>query len=246
MSELALILSPVFFLIALVYAAVGLGGGSAYLAVLVLSGVSYSLIPSTALSLNLIVSSGAFYLYWKAGYLRPRLLLPFVLTSIPAAFLGGLIPIGKEAFILLLGLGLLLAALRIFWRPLPQRETDRRKMKIWWLGLPLGTVLGILAGLVGMGGGVLLSPVLLLLGWARPKEAAAVASAFIFLNSSSGLVAHSLKGAVDLGILLPAGIAVLIGGQLGARWGSHRWSNLTVQRALSVILLGVVLRLFLR
>lgn len=235
-----------FFLIALVYAAVGLGGGSAYLAVLAFLGVPYHLIPSTTLLLNLIVSSGAFYLYWRAGHLRPQLLLPFVLTSIPAAFLSGLLPISKGTFTLLLGLGLLLAALRMFWCPFQQRETDRRKMKIWWLGLPLGTALGILAGLVGIGGGVLLSPMLLLLGWAKPKEASAVASAFVFLNSISGLVAHSLKGVVDLGILLPAGIAALIGGQLGARWGSHRWSGLTVQRAFSIILLGVALKLFLR
>jgi len=243
--DLALILAPAFFLIALVYAAVGLGGGSAYLAVLALSGFPYPLIPSTALTLNLIVSSGAFYLYWRAGHLRPRLLLPFVLTSIPAAFLGGLISIGREAFTLLLGLGLSLAALRHFWRPLPRRALGPG-MKRWLLGPSLGAALGALAGLVGMGGGVLLSPVLLLLGWTGPKEGAATASAFVFLNSISGLAAHSLKGAVAPGLLLPLGAAVLLGGQLGARWGARRWSDLALQRALGLILLGVILKLFLR
>ncbi|MFQ6117579.1 MAG: gephyrin-like molybdotransferase Glp, partial [Candidatus Bipolaricaulia bacterium] len=151
--------------------------------------------PSTALSLNLIVSSEAFYFYRKAGYFRMQLLLPFVLTSIPAAFLGGFIPLDKGTFTRLLALSLLLAGLRMFWRPLQRREVERRR--IWWLGLPLGAILGALAGLVGMGGGVLLSPLLLLLGWAQPKEAAAVASALVFLNSIGGLVSHSLKGAVE-------------------------------------------------
>ncbi len=243
MSEWALLLSPAFFIIALVYAAVGLGGGSAYLTALALSGVPYLIIPSTALSLNLIVSSGAFYLYWRAGWFRVGLLLPFALASIPAAFLGGLIPLGRGVFTLLLGVSLLLAALRMFWRPIPRLQIERRKMPTWWLGLPLGAVLGLLSGWVGMGGGVLLSPMLLLLRWAQPKEAAAVASAFVFLNSISGLAAHSLRGAVDLALLLPLAGAVLLGGWLGAGRGAGPWSSFTVQRLLGAIMLGVAIRL---
>lgn len=230
-------LMPVFFIISFFYSAVGLGGGSAYIAVLAISGISYTFIPTLALSLNLIASGSSWIGYKKSGHFQPSLLLPLVLASVPAAFLGGLIHFSEKFFYLLLGSVLLVVALWIFLSPeiQPSHKPIAPFIK-WSIRLGIGMGLGFLAGVVGIGGGIFLGPVLLGLGWTNAKQTAAVTSGFIFLNSLSGLLAHLSKQIPDLSIWLPLITVVLLGGLLGSYTGSHRFSTKLVQKSLGVVL----------
>lgn len=234
----------VFFLIALFYSMVGFGGGSSYLAVLVLLGLPYQQIPPLALICNLIVTTGGFWNFYRGGHFRPGKVLPFVILSIPMAYLGGSLSIGKKLFALLLGVSLLMVAFRML---LPEKRFELAKKvsarKAWGVGLPLGGGLGFLAGLVGIGGGIFLSPVLILMRWLTVKEAAAAASFFIVVNSFAGLMGQLQKGFVHSEWLLPLGTAVLLGGQLGSRLGSFRLPSLGLQRVLAVLILYVSMRL---
>lgn len=231
------LLVPLFFIAAWLYSSVGHGGGSAYLAILAFTGLSRALFVPLALTLNLIVSGIGWCNYARAGHFSGKLLWPWILTSIPGAFLGGLTPLPRWAFSLALGVCLLLAAVRLlFWqRPVTPRPPPRRALA---LGVPLGFLLGYLAGLIGIGGGIFLSPLLLFLGWADAKKTGAVSAAFIFLNSASGLTAHILAQRLpSLGLLVPLAGAVLLGGALGSHWGATRFSTTLLQRLLGVVLL---------
>jgi len=234
----------VFFVIALFYAMVGFGGGSAYLAVLVLAGFSYQTIPSVALACNLVVTTGGCWHFYQAGHFKLKNVLPFIVTSIPMAYLGGRIFIGKDLFCILLGISLLAVALRM---ALPNRVFENTKKipwsQAWMVGLPLGAILGLLAGLVGIGGGIFLSPVLLLMRWVNVKEAAATASFFIVVNSLSGLLGQLQKEAMSFNILLPLALAVLIGGKIGSRLGAYRMPKLRLQQGLAILILFVSLKL---
>ncbi len=235
------LLVPLFFLAAWLYSSVGHGGGSAYLAIFAFTGLARSLFVPVALTLNLLVSGLSWCNYARAGHFSIRLLWPWILTSMPGAFLGGLTPLPQWAFSLVLGLCLLCAALRLlFWqqpvtpRPLPSRA----------LVLGVGFGLGYLAGLLGIGGGIFLSPLLLLLGWADAKKTGAVSAAFIFLNSASGLTAHMLAQRLPSGeLFVPLAGAVLLGGALGSHWGAMRLSPTLLQRILGVVLLSAALKM---
>lgn len=239
-------LIPAFFMVAVVYSMAGFGGGSSYLALLALSGANYLLIPPVALICNLIVASSAFYFYFRAGHFSIKKILPFIITSIPFAYWGGTLQIGKETFLLLLGLSLLAASLRLFLtdaaagnRYEPSRKT------LWLVGSLLGMVLGFLSGLVGIGGGIFLSPLLMLLGWAHSKQAAACASFFILVNSLSGLLGHLTKSPPDTALLIPLSLAVLAGGQIGSRLGSHLLPKKAVQTVTAALILFVAARLLI-
>lgn len=230
-------LMPLFFLISFFYSSVGLGGGSAYIAVLAISGISYTFIPTLALSLNLIASGSSWIGYKKSGHFQAGLLLPLVMASVPAAFLGGLIHFSEKFFYILLGTILFLVALWIFLSPeIQPSQKPLAQFKRWLITLGIGTALGFLAGVVGIGGGIFLGPVLLGLGWTDAKQTAAVTSGFIFLNSISGLLAHLTKQIPDLSIWLPLIGVVLLGGLLGSYTGSHLFSTKLVQRSLGVVL----------
>ncbi len=243
LSELAWWLAPPFFLAAWLYSSVGHGGASAYLAMLALTGLPRAIVAPLALALNLIVSGTGWFNYTRAGHFSGRLLLPFVVTSIPAAFLGGLTPLPQWAFKLVLGVVLLLAAARLLFlqkpvtvRPFPE--------KLWAFGPVIGALLGYLAGLIGIGGGIFLSPLLLFLGWADAKRVSAVSAAFIFLNSASGLTAHILAQRLpSWELLLPLAAAVLMGGTLGSYWGATRFSITLLQRLLGIVLLIAALKM---
>jgi uncharacterized protein len=233
-----------FFLVALFYSMVGFGGGSSYLALLVLAGLSYQTIPPLALTCNLIVTTGGFWHFHRAGHFRLKNVLPFVVLSIPMAYVGGRIPIGKELFCVLLGLSLLAVAVRML---LPTEKFQSSKNITWkhaWIvGLPLGALLGFLAGVVGIGGGIFLSPLLLFLGWANMKEAAASASFFIMANSASGLLGQLQKGAASMEWIIPLGLAVLLGGQIGSRMGAYKIPKVRLQQVLAVLVLYVSIKL---
>lgn len=237
-------LLPACFATALAYATVGLAGGSTYLALLALAGMPHEGMRVTALALNLIVACGGFLLFRRAGHFEARLVLPFAAASIPASYAAGLVALPRTAFFALLSASLFLAALRmLFWREPLLRRRNLSWDAAWRWGLPLGAVLGLLAGLVGIGGGIFLGPVLILAGWADGKRAAAASSAFILLNSAAGLAGHLSRGNVPeggaaLGLLA---LAVLAGGQIGSRLGARRLSPTSLQRCTGAFVLGVSL-----
>jgi len=231
------ILPLLFFAAAFLYSSVGHGGASAYLAILVLSGFPYAKIAPVVLMLNLIVSSGGFYHFWRAGHFSWRLLLPFVLTSIPAAFWGGSLFVSSQILSWVLFLTMLLAGLRfLLLRKTIQPAAALKSRTIYLLGLPMGFILGWVAGMVGVGGGIFLSPLILFLGWADAKQTAAVSAGFILLNSTSGLMARLFGGVPDFALFIPLGIAVFIGGQIGSILGATRFPVKVIQQLLGIVL----------
>ncbi len=230
-------LAPLFFMISFLYSLVGLGGGSAYIAALALSGVSYTFIPTIALSLNIVVSGSSWLRYFEAGYFKPKILFPLVLSSIPTAFIGGLLPLSEKSFYLLLVWILLLSAVWIFLaKEIRPSKKPIPHYKRFLIAFSLGTILGFISGSVGIGGGIFLGPVLLLFGWTNPKQTAALTSAFVFLNSVSGSLAHLSKQFPDLSIWLPLLGVVLLGGQLGSVTGANIFSTKLLQKSLGVVL----------
>lgn len=242
-----LTLTLAFFVIALLYATVGFGGGSSYIAMLGMMGVAYTLIPKISLICNLLVVAGGCFHFIKNGHFNLRLILPFVLTSAPMAFLGGQFPLTEKTYFILLAVSLVLCGIRILF--LPDRKVEEIKTPNLVTSLLTGTVLGTLSGLVGIGGGIFLSPILLNLGWARSKDAAAVASMFILVNSLAGLVGQFSKDPAlpDLMTYAPLFIAVIIGGQIGSRIGTHeKISYALIQKGTGVLTLLISVRLLLK
>lgn len=238
MSAEMLLLTPFFFLAAALYSSVGHGGASAYLAILVLAGFPRQEIASTALALNIVVTLLGTINYYRAGHFDARLLFPFILTSIPAAYLGGSLHVSEKTFSLILGAALFIAGLRllVLARPVSPRRVLPQRL-LFGVGLPVGLALGFLAGLIGIGGGIFLSPLLLLLGWADAKKTAAVSATFIFLNSISGLAAQLIKRPPDWTFLGALAVTVLIGGGIGSYIGAFRLLPRTLQRLLGLVLL---------
>jgi uncharacterized membrane protein YfcA len=236
---LLLTLIPIFMLIAGAYASVGLGGGSGYLAIMTLCGISSAVMPSTSLTLNLVASGSAMARYGLAGRLRPSLFLPFLLPAIPAAFLGGMLELPRIWFFSLLAITLAIVSgltFRSSRGPEPE-PVDSPALRRWLTGLAAGAAIGLLSGLLGIGGGIFLGPLVLLLRWAGPRETAAMTAAFIFFISASGLTGHGLRGAVDPRFLLPLAAAALLGGTIGAHLGATRLTARTMRRLLAAILL---------
>ncbi len=240
-----------FFITAVLYASVGFGGGSTYNALLVLHGADYRILPSIALLCNMIVVTGGVWRFAKAGHLRLARLAPFAALSIPAAFIGGRLPVSETVFVGLLGLSLLAAGLRLAFdrnATAVKEETGNAKL---WTGAAVGGGIGFLSGIVGIGGGIFLAPVLYMIRWGGPREIAAACSFFILVNSVSGL-AGQLTKLGDLGLLSgfaeywPLFPAVLIGGQIGSRLGSAGFKETTIRRLTAVLILYVAARLLLR
>ena len=213
-----IILSILFFVTAILYSSVGFGGGSAYLALLLISGVPYFIFPILALSCNIIVVSGNCFNYIRAGNLNLRLLIPYLIGSMPLAFIGGSLPIEKKLFEILLFLVLTIAGILLLlnFRSYDDKEESYRKIPII-ISILIGGILGFISGIVGIGGGVFLSPILFLIKAGRPKHIVTTASLFILINSLSGIVGQLTKNVViseipNYWFLL---LAVLIGGQVG-------------------------------
>lgn len=239
MIESAL-LPLIFGVIAFFYSMGGFAGGSSYLLALTMAGVPHPQVQATALFCNLAVSAITFMHFRAAGYFRPRIVIPFVLTSVPAAYLGALIHLPKQIFIALLGFSLLAASLRILFSKAEVQIRENLSLNdIYRTALPWGGVIGLLSGIVGVGGGIFLCPVLVLLRWANIKEASAAASFFIFVNSVSGLAGQMQKGSAIHPDLLSLALVAVVGGFLGSSIGSKKFSPVLSQRVLASIL-GVV------
>lgn len=233
-------------LVACAYASVGHGGASGYLAVFtLLGGVLREVVP-VALLLNIVVASIATVHFVRSGAFDRRLLLPFVLASVPAAWLGGRLHVPQEVFHVLLATALTAAALRLVLVRGRARglrvPTDRMR---WATGLTLGAGLGFLAGLTGIGGGVFLSPLLLLMRWTDARGASAVAAVFIVCNSAAGLAGNLARlDSLDAG-QLPLFAAALAGGAIGSRLGSSILPLRTLERVLAGVLVFAAVKLVL-
>ena len=221
------------FIIAVLYSITGHAGASGYIAVMALLGMAPQEIKPLALTLNLVVSAVATLQFYRAGHFYRKLFLPFVLGSIPFALLGGYVQLPGQWFKWLMGVALIIAALRVVVRQ-PQVTTYPNLIA----ALCLGAAIGFVSGLIGVGGGIFLTPLLLLAGWATAKQAAAVSAPFILLNSLAalaGLNAHLAQVLPDNILYLVA--AVLMGGLLGSFMGSRTFAQQTITRVLSAVLL---------
>ena len=211
-------LSILFFLTAILYASVGFGGGSTYLALLFIWGVPYTIFPIIALGCNIIVVSGNCFNYIQAGNLNLKLLVPFLIGSIPLSFIGGSIPIEKQFFEILLFFVLLITGflLLINFNSYSDKEKSYRNIP-YFISIIIGAILGFISGIVGIGGGIFLSPILFLLNVAKPKHVITAASLFILINSIFGIVGQLTKD-IYFDEIYPYFyllIVVLIGGQIG-------------------------------
>jgi uncharacterized membrane protein YfcA len=227
-----------FFTIAFLYASVGFGGGSSYLAIMALYAFPVKEMKLIALICNLIVVSGGLTIFIKSKQLNFKKALPLVILSIPMAYLGARWPLKQQVFFILLGCSLLMAGLLLWIETLKKGRTEERPSKGNLLtNLFLGAVIGLLSGLVGIGGGIFLSPLLNLLRWDTARKIAATASLFILVNSISGIVGQlqSYHQALPMQRLLWLCLAVLLGGQLGSRLSAKKFSLSLIKRITAVL-----------
>ena len=212
------LLAILFFVTAILYSSVGFGGGSTYLALLLIWGIPYFIFPVVALSCNVIVVSGNCFNYIRAGNLNLRLLIPYLIGSIPLAFLGGSLPLEKSLFEILLFLVLVAAGTLLLFNFKSYDDREEGYQKIPTLvSILIGAVLGFISGAVGIGGGIFLSPILFLIRAGRPKHIVTSASLFILINSIFGIIGQLTKNVVLMEVLnyWYLLVAVLIGGQVG-------------------------------
>lgn len=220
--------------IALLYSSVGHAGASGYIAAMTLCGLAPATIKPLALSLNILVASIAAFQFWRAGFFSWRLFWPFGLAAIPMAFLGGYLQLPARGFQILVGVVLLASAAQFLLKP-PQ-EDDARAPKLP-VALGTGAGLGLLAGLTGTGGGIFLTPLVIMLHWARTKTASAISAVFILCNSAAGL-AGNVSATRELPLLaLPLAAAVIAGGVAGSHFGARHLPHTAIKRLLAVVLL---------
>jgi uncharacterized membrane protein YfcA len=220
--------------VAILYSSVGHGGASGYLAVMALFGVMPEVTRPTALVLNLFVASIATYQFYRSRHFSWRTFWPFAATSIPFAFIGGMITLPIHVYKVVLGVVLILAAVRLAWNLKTDREPHQPQL---FVALILGAAIGLLSGLVGVGGGIFLTPVLLLMNWSETKTAAGVSALFILVNSIS-----SIAGNYQQVAKLPPNVwlwvaAAAVGGIVGSTLGSKRFDSLTLRRVLALVLI---------
>lgn len=240
----SLLLTLLIFIAALLYSSVGHGGASGYLAAMALFNLAPGVMKPTALVLNLFVASVGMVRYARAGCFSWNLFWPFAVVSIPFAFLGGMRRLPDASYKIILGIVLLFAAWRLAVKPPPHAPATQKPV-VLLLALTFGAGIGLLSGLTGVGGGIFLSPLLLLLGWADIRKTAGVSAAFILVNSVAGLLGHwqSVRS-------LPPDIrwwapAALIGGLVGAELGSRRLTPLMMRRLLAAVLVVAGLKMLL-
>nr|WP_269685125.1 sulfite exporter TauE/SafE family protein [Flavobacterium lacustre] len=234
-NDFLIVFSLLLTVVAFLYSSVGHGGASGYLALMAIFAFPISVMKPSALLLNLFVSGISFFFYYKKDFFKLKLFYPFAITSVPAAFIGGMIPLENSFYKILLGIVLILAALRLFGF-FNSKEKESVKINIP-IAMGIGFGIGLLSGMLGIGGGIILSPILLLLGWATLKETAAISSLFIFVNSVAGLSGYFMEDKTfptESFYLVP--IAVF-GGMLGAYYGSGYFSNKVLKYVLAIVIL---------
>jgi len=233
-----------FFFIALIYSSVGFGGGSSYLALMGVMAVSMNVMRPAALLCNIVVVTGGTFIFYKEGLLDLKKSWWFFAASIPFAFLGGYWPITENTFFVVLGITLVIASI-FLWiqRDIPNAE-DKPVSNQVGVNVALGGGIGFLSGLVSIGGGIFLSPILHLIRYDHPRKISALASLFILVNSISGLAGQmSRSGSFDWKFILPLLVAVLIGGQIGSRLGATKFNPIYIKRITAVLILAAGLNI---
>ncbi len=239
-------LAFLFFLTAVLYAAVGLGGGSGYLAIMGIAGLPPEVIRPAALSLNILVAGLGTWKHIRAGQFSARLFWPIALTSIPFAFWGGRLALPTEIYRPLVGVILVYAAARLWLSGREEKNQGHKRLRPslpLWVTLLAGAGIGLVSGLMGMGGGIFLGPLLLLTGWAGTRETMGITAAFVLTNSVAGLAGHisyvrALPAAIPLWLL-----AAGAGGWIGAEYGSRRLDPRLLRKLLALVLAAGGLRL---
>ena len=237
-------LTGLFLLMAVLYAAVGQGGGSGYLAAMALLGVTPENFRLIALTLNVVVSSIGLVKFSRAGFFNGKLLLPFILSSVPLAFVGGYLSLPPEIFKPLVGVALLWAAVLLFWKP-PLPDEGVTGQPPVWASLTAGGGIGLLSGLIGIGGGIFLAPLLILKGWATAKTTACLSSAFILVNSVAALIGIGFHTEGIPSFLPVWMVVVAVGGWIGSDFGAKRLSPRTLHWLLAVVLVIAGARIFM-
>jgi len=241
-TDLIVLLTVGVFAVAVLYSSVGHAGASGYIAVMSLLGLVPAVIKPTALALNILVASIAAWQFVRAGHFSWPVFWPFALLAVPFAFLGGYIELPTQAFKAIVGVVLLYSAARFAVPPQAEKVATPAPLLP---ALAIGAGIGLLSGLTGTGGGIFLTPLLLLMGWARTKTAAAVSALFILLNSAAGLLGNfsSTKALPDY--LAPLLVAAAFGGWIGSRLGSRHMAPTAIKQLLAAVLLVAGLKLLL-
>jgi len=233
------LLAVIFAMVAFFYASVGLGGGSSYTALLAIFGATTVTIPMVSLTLNVLVTTVGSIIFLSQRHARLRLIAPFLISSVPMAYVGGMLHLPKILFYMVLLISLAFAATRIYFpketKPL---ELDNRGK--FFLALGCGAFLGLIAGIAGIGGGVYLVPLILLLGLGTAKEAAACGAFFIWVNSVAGLAARIQYNSIDLNPYMPLIIGAVVGGLAGSILGARRFEPRTMQKILGTVLVVAI------
>ncbi|MEI6866007.1 sulfite exporter TauE/SafE family protein [Flavicella sp.] len=236
-----------FFTIAILYASVGFGGGSSYLAILALASLEYIEIRATSLICNIVVVSNSFFLYYKAGYYNFKKVLPLVLTSIPLAFIGGYLRIEEKFFFILLSTTLLIAGILMLLR---KKEINKinRNQHTSLKSLGFGGFIGFISGMVGIGGGIFLAPLLHLTNWDTSKKIAATASLFILVNSIAGLSGQLTNPdfSINTTLTIILGCTVFLGGQIGTRIGIKLINPNILKKATALLILYIAIKIILK
>ncbi|GAA4230953.1 sulfite exporter TauE/SafE family protein [Postechiella marina] len=230
-------------IVSFLYSSVGHGGASGYLALMALFSFAPESMKPTALLLNLFVAGISFYYYYKEGFFNKKLFVSFAIASIPLAFLGGTLEVDASLYKKILAVLLIFAILKML--NVFGKESDSIKQVKLWQGLVVGGIIGFFSGLIGIGGGIILSPVILLLHWGKMKEAAAVSALFIWVNSASGLIGQLSSGVIlEKESFLLVAIA-LVGGVFGGYYGSKKINNQILKNILAFVLIIACAKLFL-
>jgi uncharacterized protein len=236
---------PFFFLVAVLYTSVGQGGASGYLALFAIFGIASPAVPPVTLALNCIAASIGFFIFRRASFFPGKILLPFVITSVPAAFIGGLIPIGYTTFTWLMGISLLIASLMtLFFRKSDVEQKSLLPVDTL-MAYGLGAGIGFLSGMTGIGGGIFLAPAVLVLKWTTVKQAAALSTAFIVLNSIGGVGGHLVRGNLDFNALFILSLAVITGSILGSLTGTYKLNDKQLRVILGILLFGAGMRILI-
>jgi len=229
--------------IAFLYASVGHGGASGYLGLMVLFSFEPTVMKPAALLLNLFVAAISFYHFWRCGHFNFKLFFPFAIASIPTSFLGGMLELETVAYKQVLGFLLVFAVFRLL--NIVGKRYHELKLVKTWQGLLVGGIIGFLSGVIGIGGGIILTPVILIMGWGRMKEAAAVSALFIWVNSAAGMTGQLIAGfTIGTEIFIFVAVA-LIGGFFGGYFGSAVRSNKILRYTLALVLLLASTKLIL-
>ncbi len=231
-----------FFVIAFIYSSVGLGGASSYTAIMAIMGISYQIIPTTSLALNIVVTFFGTINYWRNGHGQIKLVGPFLLASTPMAYMAGSLDLNEYIFQTILLITLILVVIRIYFFDTFTFSFQLSQARKWIFIILLGSILGFIAGAIGIGGGIYLLPLIIIFGLGSEKEAAAAATTFICVNSLVGFIARFKSGTFNSDFILPLIGFVAVGGFLGSYYGSKKYDTKKIQKIMGgIIIVAIIL-----